>query len=35
MGHNLIRKVNGSPDETRPFKDGKGKMDFAKYAKKG
>jgi quercetin dioxygenase-like cupin family protein len=27
MGHNLIRKVNGSPDETRPFKDGKGKMD--------
>jgi len=27
MGHNLIRKGKGSPDETRPFRDGKGKMD--------
>ena len=27
MGHDLIRKPKGSPDETRPFKDGKGKME--------
>ncbi len=27
MGHNLVRKVKESPDETRPFNDGKGKMD--------
>ena len=27
MGHNLIRKGKGSPDESRPFRDGKGKMD--------
>jgi len=26
MVHKLIRKVEGSPDETRPFKDAKGKM---------
>ena len=25
--HKLVRKLTGSPDETRPFKDGKGKMD--------
>jgi quercetin dioxygenase-like cupin family protein len=27
MGNKLVRKAKGSPDETRPFKDGKGKMD--------
>ena len=27
MGNTLVRKVKGSPDETRPFKDGKGKLD--------
>ena len=26
MGHKLVRKAKGSPDETRAFKDGKGKM---------
>ena len=25
--HELVRKPNSSPDETRPFKDGKGKLD--------
>ena len=27
MEHRAVRKVKGSPDETRPFKDGKGKME--------
>ena len=27
MEHKLIRKVKGAPDETRPFSDGKGKME--------
>lgn len=27
MGQKLIRKIKGSPDETRSFRDGKGKMD--------
>jgi hypothetical protein len=27
MADTLLRKVQGSPDETRPFRDGKGKMD--------
>ncbi len=27
MEHKLVRKVTGSPDETRPFKDSKGKLE--------
>ena len=27
IGHKLVRKLKGSPDETRLFKDGKGKME--------
>ena len=27
MEHKAVRKVKGSPDETRPFKGGKGKME--------
>jgi quercetin dioxygenase-like cupin family protein len=27
MGQKLVRKVKGSPDETRMFKDGKGKVE--------
>jgi quercetin dioxygenase-like cupin family protein len=27
MEHKLIRKMKGSPDETRPYNDGKGKME--------
>jgi quercetin dioxygenase-like cupin family protein len=27
MSQKLIRKAGASPDETRPFKDGKGKLD--------
>src|SRR5438132_12631625 len=27
MEHKLVRKVKDSPDETRPFTDGKGKME--------
>lgn len=26
MTHKLVRKVKDSPDETRPFSDGKGKL---------
>lgn len=27
MEHKLVRKVTGAPDETRPFNDGKGKLE--------
>lgn len=27
MAHEMVRKEKGSPDETRPFKDGKGKLE--------
>jgi hypothetical protein len=28
MEHKLVRKTKGSPDETRRFSDGKGKMEI-------